>query len=384
MTALANTDITTTIIDRKWYGKQRQHLVKLVFGNSTLTYPSGGVAFPSAASLGLKSPLNFLQILDDVGTTGTEWKPDYANSKLRAYRSNHIPMIVVAETVTLTSNAGTLKYLPAYIFNAQSNTAVPLQLVPHSVTPATTQMSVNWTTGALATLSSDSYTSAVISYIPQQPTGAFAQSNMAINEVITQGTAGAVNTAARAMAVQYVYQTASTASRLKIAHVAGSNAVSLDITSSGNTAITSNNAANNGKAAVVTYLKYTGFGDNAASVFFDQASLTCSQTLEFGKTAGDYVGGFMIPNCGGNQIIDLKTATYVTAYLGETVTPAAGVASFNTLKQLITTAETVAADTMTDTGFMFVSPLLVPKTGLSELTVNDSPAATTLYAIAYA
>lgn len=119
MAALASSDITTTILDRRRYGKQTQALVKLAFGDSSKTYPSGGLALPSASTMGLSKPLFAISILDVTDPLGTEWHYDYVAGKLRATRQGHIPPIVLDEAVTLSSHTGTLKYPPAHIISAQ-------------------------------------------------------------------------------------------------------------------------------------------------------------------------------------------------------------------------------------------------------------------------
>lgn len=386
MASLAASDITVTVLDRKIYGRQRQNLVKLVFGNSTLTYPSGGVPFPSAAALGLKTPLTFLQLFDDSTAASSYWKPDYANSKLRGFRDGHIPAIVIEEAVTLTSNVGTLKYLPAYIICAVgtiSAAVTPLRPIPAGTTPATLQMAVSFTAGTVTTLSSDSVTACKVSYIPQQASGPFASTNLVIDEVVTAAT-GNVNLANAAAAIQYLYQTTATAARLPIAHVNASGVVAVDIVNSTNTTI-SFNSAQNAKSVKVTYLKLSGFTNNAAgTAVIDQASITLtSQAREWGKTAGDFVGGLYLPAFGG-QVVGKEGSNYLSIYLGDsTATAGVAIAKYEIAKQKITTAETTAQTTLEDTPLLFLNPLLTPQRTDNELTVNDAPVSTTLYGLAY-
>jgi hypothetical protein len=85
MTALASTDVTVTISERRIVGKKRRNLITIAFGNSTLTYPSGGVPMPTYGSFGMVRQLDFLNLLDQDNASGVFWKYDKTNNKLRAY-----------------------------------------------------------------------------------------------------------------------------------------------------------------------------------------------------------------------------------------------------------------------------------------------------------
>lgn len=383
MASLANTDITCTILARSWYGKQRQNLVKLVFGDGALTYPSGGVAFPSAASLGLKSPLKFLQVLDDTGSLAASWMPDYANSKLRGYGNSFVPGIIHSEAVTLTSNAGTLAYPPAYIIMAEGTISAaikPLLVVPHTATPATNQITVNWTTGAVLCLSSDSVSALKITYIPQQSSGFFSLNNMVINEVVTLASAG-VNLANRAALISTVYQTAATAAAQTFSHAAGSaNLCIVDIVNSTATTLTS--TSNDGKAATCTYLKYSGL-PNPNAVFIDQASQSLtSQVYTWGLTT-TAKGSMMIPGF-GNQMVNLETTNYTQSKLGTGVTAANLIGKYDMMAQTITTAQTSASTSLPENWYVNYDYRYFPQRSLGEFTINDAPLSTTLYVMAYA
>lgn len=389
MTALAASDVTVTVLEqRNISNRQRENLVKVVFGNSTLTYPSGGITLPSAGSFGFKSPLRYLIPIQDRNLTSlVQWRHDYASGTLRGYGYAHIPPIVVKESVTLTSNAGTLKYPPAYIIEATgtiSAAVAAMKMVPTSATLGAGEMSVNWTTGAVATRSADSVSALTISYIPQQPSGPFSYANMVVDEVVALAT-GNNNLAFRAAAISYAYQTSATAARLVWAHANASGKLALDINNSGNTTISAN-SAQNGKNAVFTYLKYSGFENNVSTTFIDQASVTLtSEVKEWGKTAGDRVGGLVIPGLGGQLITFHDTSTYDEAYIcNETGTPANGLSTFNLVTQVLTTAQTGDSETLEDVPFLFLSPNTQPFGRVAELTVNDAPTATTLYFIAIA
>lgn len=383
MTALASSDVTVTVLDRQNVNNRMlKNLVKVQFGDSALTYPSGGVSLPAASKFGLRRPLQALIPIQDRNLTSlVEWRHDYASATLRGYGTGHVPSIVIDEAVTLTSNAGTLKYLPAYILTTRgtvSAATVPLKVVPHTITVGTQEMTVNWTTGAVTTKATDSVTGLLVSYIPQQPSGFFSQANMVINESVTLSE-DKVNFAHRAAALQYVYQTTATAARLVLGHAVASGVVLLDIADSGNTSLDCH-ADNAAKAAVVTYLKYAGLENSAAVRFTDQAQIALtSEAKEWGKTAGDLTNGLVIPGT-GTQIIGAETTNYLPIWLMDGgATDGPGKATFNIMQQKIITDETAGQTSIEDTPLLFYSPLLQRTGGLAELTTNDAPTATTLY-----
>lgn len=380
MASLAASDITTTVIStRNIASRQKENLVKLVFGDAALTYPSGGIPFPSAASLGLKSPLRYLfPVMDRNLTTATKWEADYANSTLRGFHTGQVPPIVYEETVTLATNAGTLAYLPAYVVMATgtiSATKTPLLLVPHTATVAAGQMTVNWLTGAVTCAAADAVSALTVTYIPQQPAGFFAQANMKINEVVTLASAG-VNLASRAALLSYVYQTASTAAAQTFSHAAGStNLLIVDIQNSGASTLTS--TSNDGKAAVATYLKYAAL-PNPTYTFIDQASLSLtSQVYTWGLTT-TLKGGMMLPGF-GNQVINLETTNYTQSKLGVGVTPANLIGKYDMPGQTITTAQTSASTSLPENWFVNMDLRFFPQHNQGEFTINDAPAATILY-----
>lgn len=388
MTDLAYTDITVTPVDpRNLSGRQREVLCKLVFGDGALTYPSGGIDLSAAAAQAkfgavTGRPLRYLSPIQDQNlTTGTKWFYDPVTQKLRAFEPTRIPRIVVEEAVTLSSHAGTLAYKPAYIIMAEgtiSATVTPLLTVPSSVTVAAGQMKVNFTTGAVTCAAADSVSGLKVTYVPQQPVGFFSAANMVVDEVITLASAG-VNTASRAALIQHVYQTAATAAVQTFSHAAGStNLLIVDVNNTGATTLTS--TSNDGKAAVITYLKYSGL-PNPAYTFKDQTSLSlASQIYQFGLT-GTEKTSVMIPGF-GNQVINLETTNYTQSKLGSTVTAANLIGKYNLMTQTITTAQTSASTSLPENWFVNYNPAYFPDGGMAELTTNAAPIATTLYFVA--
>ena len=391
MTALASTDVTITpsaASRRVISSRIKECEVTIAFGNGALTYPAAGVPLPTTlGAFGFPLPLRSLEIIGNRNTTsGTHYYADVstpASPVLHGWHHGYTPQVAVSEVVTLTSNAGTLKYKPAYIICAVgtiSATVQPLRPCPTGVTLATKEFTIDFTTGGVTTKSSDSVTAMAVTYIPQQPSGPFSASNMAIDEVIVLATA-TVNTAARAAAVQYAYQTTATAVRLSFGQAIASNVLLLDINNSAATTIDCH-ADNDTKSAKITYLKYAGF-QQPGTEWIDQATLTLtSEAVEFGKTAGDRVGGIIIPGLGG-QTVFLADAAYAATYIGDsTATAASGIVKFDIVKQTILTAETGDAESLHETPLLFLSPFYTSHHGLAELTVNHAPIATSLRAIA--
>lgn len=85
MVDLVAADVTVTIEERTIVAKKRRNRVKIAFGNGTLTYPSGGVPMPAAATFGMVRNLDYLTVFDENDASGITWKYDKEGNKLRAY-----------------------------------------------------------------------------------------------------------------------------------------------------------------------------------------------------------------------------------------------------------------------------------------------------------
>jgi hypothetical protein len=87
MAAIASTDITTTIIKpqilRGSPGAVRSNIVKMVFGDGSVTYGTG-VPMTSPAACGMAKHLDFVHVDGGAGSTLT-WKYDKAANTIRAY-----------------------------------------------------------------------------------------------------------------------------------------------------------------------------------------------------------------------------------------------------------------------------------------------------------
>lgn len=78
-------DITYTILQQRKSADRNLYNFQLGFGNSSLTYPAGGVPV-SIAKLGCPNIVESLTVYDK-GTSGYEWSYDAANKKLVAIQA---------------------------------------------------------------------------------------------------------------------------------------------------------------------------------------------------------------------------------------------------------------------------------------------------------
>src|SRR3990167_6781439 len=109
MTAIVAADVTLTIERRTISGKTRRNRVKIVFGDSALTYPSGGVPMPGFASWGMKRNLDYLTVFDENDASGVIWKYDTTNNKLRGYAMrNHAHKFTIASGAPAATGSGAM------------------------------------------------------------------------------------------------------------------------------------------------------------------------------------------------------------------------------------------------------------------------------------
>ena len=141
-------------------GNKRAHTFDLTFDSA---YVTGGEAL-AAEALGLRKAESVIINPAD----GMTFEYDYTNAKIKAYRK--APPIVFEETVTVTSNVGTLKYPAAYIISV-SNTTTPYLVVPSVCTPVTGSCAHSTSTWGSPTtltfLAGDNVTTCKVTYITQ-------------------------------------------------------------------------------------------------------------------------------------------------------------------------------------------------------------------------
>jgi hypothetical protein len=86
MPAIAAANVTVTVTKETRTARQRMNVIKIVFGDGALTYPSGGVPLPTTvSSFGLRLVIDSLNLTDGDDASGILWKYDKENHKLRGY-----------------------------------------------------------------------------------------------------------------------------------------------------------------------------------------------------------------------------------------------------------------------------------------------------------
>ncbi len=97
MADIARGDVTYTMMKATRVPKQKRNIVKLVFGDGALTYPSGGIPL-TLGKLGLVNELSSLIVFDTV--TFVSWRLDRDDLKLRGFDGDsEISGAVTAETL---------------------------------------------------------------------------------------------------------------------------------------------------------------------------------------------------------------------------------------------------------------------------------------------
>jgi hypothetical protein len=97
MAAIAATNVTITCNREDMaIAGQRRGLATIAFGNSALTYPSGGVPMPAIGNFGMVRDLNMK--IFDPGGSGIVWQYDKTNNKLRGF----IPGVTVSAAGSAT------------------------------------------------------------------------------------------------------------------------------------------------------------------------------------------------------------------------------------------------------------------------------------------
>lgn len=92
MVALASTDVTVTVTERKRGGSGvKIHFGTLAFGDGALTYPTAGVPMPAASSFGFDREIKDISITGINGlTTEYHTRYDKTNNKLLLYEEEAV------------------------------------------------------------------------------------------------------------------------------------------------------------------------------------------------------------------------------------------------------------------------------------------------------
>jgi len=107
MPNLVATDITVTVVNDDLTGgtaHKRRLVCKLAFGDSVLTYPSGGVPV-SIGNLGCPNVIESLKVFDS-GTSGYRWTYDTANKKLVAIQGASHTHDLLLKNAAVADSAG--------------------------------------------------------------------------------------------------------------------------------------------------------------------------------------------------------------------------------------------------------------------------------------
>lgn len=304
----------------------------------TSSYPSGGYDPPTNfADIGVAKGMALLD--QNAGAAPFELRYNKTTSKFQVYRKLPTASMIVEEVVPITTSLGQLANVPAFIIALHvtaGGTTGAFKSIPGGLVPPTTkQVSVSFTTGALAFKVSDAVTSIKVTYIPMG-VGPFIPANQVVDEAVVLANAG-VNLANQASLVQYVYDATDAGfERPAIMNAAGTPAthqIAINLDNSTNTTLTSN-AAQNTHAAKVTYWKRSAI----SSVLGYTAQANMAVTSNAIKLATvNAVNGLFIPTF-GEAVVGL---TVVPAYVEEILegpsgTVAANVAVYNPALQKIT------------------------------------------------
>lgn len=347
--------LTIAIDRRSTFGNQRMRDISVDFDSS---YPMGGESFtPGNMGLGRAD------MVVPTAKDGVCFEYDAANEKLKALDT--VPLMVEEEVVAVAAHAGQLAYKPLYIIAVQATTATnagAYNVIPTGETPLTKQVAVNFTTGALAFLSTDVVTVAKVTYIPQQTSGPLAAATLVVDEEITAATTP-VALANRAIAVQYVWN--DTDSKLCALEPVGeqpsaTHTAVIDIDASSDTKIDSE-TTDIGNTLKVTYLKYASFPAGAA-IGDGDTSLT-SEAYDFNGT-GNY-RALVVPGL-GTQVVGEETsagdevATWEHSMSG---TAANAVATWNPAKNYMLTNNSNAMVTLAMPFFVIDPMSMHPRLG---------------------
>lgn len=344
--------LTNTIQNRTVHGNQRVVTFSTNFDSS---YPRGGEPL-TPADLGLDRIDMVLASAQD----GHTFEFDYTNNLLKAY--NHQPSVIVEEVVAVASDIGTLAQLPLYITGVEvtaGSTTGAFNVIPTGETPLTLQVAVTFTSGLMTFVASDAVTSVRVTYIPQHSDGPLSVNTMTVDETAVAAAAG-VNLAARAIAVQYVWN--DTNGVLCALEPVGeqpsaTNTAVVDITNGANTTIDTH-ADDDGDTLKITYLQYAAFPAECA---INDADITLSgadpEQYSFSAVGG--YPGLVVPGLGTQCVGETGAAANVLdTWSGPSDTVANTVAVWNPLQNQVQTQDTTALATIAIPWFVLDPNLL--------------------------
>lgn len=127
MADLAAGDVTYTLIKRSVGDSGKMFTFSIAFGNSTLTYPSGGVPL-TAGSLGCPNTITRLNLFGPSSGDGLIYKYDTVNNKIRIYQGKAFTPAGAVAAPTFTGDAlATHTHDSLYIGGITATEAVAIQ-----------------------------------------------------------------------------------------------------------------------------------------------------------------------------------------------------------------------------------------------------------------
>lgn len=358
--ALTLSDIKTGVA-----GDLRYRVMDVTFDSS---YPTGGESL-TAADLGWDS---IIELKARSIISGYEFSYDYTNHLLKVERST--PALIVEESVTVTSNAGALANIPAYIVAVTRSTTVGLHVVPSSVTPIAGEIAVNFTTGAVTFAAADAVTTALITYFPRKRGTLF--DTPTVDESVVVDADNSDDLAARAAMVQYVYDSTDGVRDVIVPSgeaPAATHQVSIDINNSGATTITTHND-DDLNTLLVTYIPYSYLTD--PSMFLDDTDIS-SDFEPYNFTGTGNYNALVVPGL-GTHLIGEDTGTAANndiPFGGPSRTATSG-----TLAVWSPSTNTVTAAQTTNLATVSIPWILMGPSNMGN-SLNEVPAGTNLSAI---
>ena len=371
MASLAESDITVTFLE-KWIMSGRKHFTaSVVFGDGSLTYPSGGIALTNGR-WGMVRSLDHIAF-NDVGSRGIQWVFDRTNKKLKGYVTTlDTPKLVIEEKVGTSSGELLMSYRPAYILAVEELNGNVSDVIPSGETPGANEIAVNFSTGVIA-VPANTGGLVKMTYVPLQGVGFFGEDNLVVDEQQT-ASSGFITLNNRPACIQSVYNETDNAVLTLIPddEVPSNGECAINMT----TGVITVHSADNGDIITVTYLKYAGL-DVSTFPFIASADIALSsQVIDFNKTTGR--SGLVLPGY-GTRLVGEETggSNFAPRISGPGDTAANTVAVWDPSLNKFTTAESSALTQLRMPLLLFDSDFFTHSTS-RELHETEAPTITTL------
>jgi len=303
MTALVATDVTETLNtrDRHVLGSLRMSRGSLAFGDGALTYPYGGVPMPAVGKFGMNREVSEMNITDASGA-GYDFRYDQTNRTLKLFAQ--APPIVYEEKHTAVAYTITLDYPAAFIINvAKSGQGYAWEKTGTAYASLTANafcLASAMAEGERTQITTAGETDVVyVTYITQAWRDVW--DNLVQEEAVTAADGNVTLTSGNKM-LMFGYCYSSEATAVSLIPVDNAEAAS---TAAGEVAIKFNsataqlrfNAAEDGDACVITYVKRptSGFLNDRAVAEEDATNTSGINTLDNCCLAWG-ISGFVLAN----------------------------------------------------------------------------------------